>query len=103
MAAAPHAGTHTESRFDRKYQLKSADDAALHFRENATPHQAKSITYVRSTHANCRRWVIVFNGRAAVVLFLCSAALSSASASTRPSDLMAASTFGFWFGAHSDY
>jgi hypothetical protein len=55
MAAAPRAGTHTESRFDRKDQIKSADDAALHFRENATPHQAKSMTYVTSTGANCRR------------------------------------------------
>jgi len=57
MAAAPRAGTHTELRFDRKDQIKSADDAALHFRKNATPHRAKSITYVTSTRANCRRWV----------------------------------------------
>jgi hypothetical protein len=30
---------------------------ALHFRENATPQQAKSMAYVTSTPANCRRWV----------------------------------------------
>jgi integrase len=29
---------------------------ALHFRENTTSHQAKSMTYATSTRANCRRW-----------------------------------------------
>jgi hypothetical protein len=36
-------------------QIKSRQNAALHFRKNATPHQAKSMTYVTSTCANCRR------------------------------------------------
>jgi hypothetical protein len=30
---------------------------ALHFRENVTPYQAKSMTYTTSIPANCRRWV----------------------------------------------
>ncbi|HEV2672576.1 MAG TPA: hypothetical protein VGU74_15890, partial [Gemmatimonadales bacterium] len=45
---------HTEPRFDRKNQTKSPKNVALHFRENATPHQAKSMTYATSTRANCR-------------------------------------------------
>src|SRR6476659_5076448 len=57
MTSAPRAGAHTESRFGRKYQLKSTGSVALHFRENATPHQTKSMTYATSTRANCRRWV----------------------------------------------
>src|SRR5689334_484725 len=56
MAAAPRAGTHTESRFERKNQIKSTKNVALHFRANATPLQAKSMTYATSTRANCRRW-----------------------------------------------
>jgi hypothetical protein len=56
MAAAPRSGAHTESRFDQKNQIKSTKNVALHFRENAAPHQAKSITYAMSTRANCRRW-----------------------------------------------
>src|SRR5512144_2846313 len=57
MAAAPRAGTHTEPRFERKNQIKSTKNVALHFRANATPLQAKSMTYATSTRANCRRWV----------------------------------------------
>jgi hypothetical protein len=30
---------------------------ALHFRENATLQQAKSMTYLTLTRSNCRRWV----------------------------------------------
>src|SRR6476659_2162616 len=56
MTSAPRAGAHTESRFGRKHQLKSTGSVALHFRENATPHQTKSMTYATSTRANCRRW-----------------------------------------------
>jgi hypothetical protein len=48
-----------------KDQIKSADDAALHFRENVTPHQAKSMTYVASTRTNCRRWVRAWGVRLA--------------------------------------
>src|SRR5512143_3550569 len=54
MAAVPRAGTHTESRFELKNQIKSTKNAALHFRANATPLQAKSMTYATSTRANCR-------------------------------------------------
>jgi hypothetical protein len=43
----------TQNR-DSIEKIKSADDAALHFRENATPRQAKSMTYGTSTRANCR-------------------------------------------------
>src|SRR5512144_2301930 len=57
MAAAPRAGTHTEPRFERKNQIKSTKNVALHFRAGATPLQAKSMTYATSTRANCRRWV----------------------------------------------
>src|SRR5262245_33030044 len=60
MAAAPHAGAHTERRFAQKNQLKSAENVALHFRERATLQQAKSMTYLTSTRANCRRWVSGF-------------------------------------------
>jgi hypothetical protein len=49
-----HTGAHTELRFDRKNQLKSTENVALQFRENATPHQAKSMTYPTSGRANCR-------------------------------------------------
>jgi hypothetical protein len=58
MAAAPHAGAHTEPRFDPKNQIKSTEIVALHFRKNATPHRAKSITYnyTALTRSNCRRW-----------------------------------------------
>src|SRR5262249_53486114 len=54
MAAAPCPGAHTEPRFDQKNQIKSPKNVALHLR-NATPHQAKSMTYATSTRANCRR------------------------------------------------
>src|SRR5690348_2635902 len=57
MAAAPHAGAHIEPRFGRKNQSKSTKNVALHFRENVTLQQAKSITYLTSTRPNCRRWV----------------------------------------------
>src|SRR6266498_211006 len=57
MAAAPHAGAHTEARFVAKNQAKSIEDVALHFRKTAIPHQAKSMAYATSTRANCRRWV----------------------------------------------
>src|SRR5262245_22869297 len=56
--AAPRAGAHIERRFAQKNQLKSAENVALHFRERATLQQAKSMTYLTSTRANCRRWVI---------------------------------------------
>src|SRR5215470_7843712 len=56
--AAPRAGAHIERRFAEKNQLKSAENVALHFRERATLQQAKSMTYLTSTRANCRRWVI---------------------------------------------
>src|SRR5262249_60186764 len=55
--AAPRAGAHIERRFAQKNQLKSAENVALHFRERATLQQAKSMTYLTSTRANCRRWV----------------------------------------------
>src|SRR5262249_6040064 len=54
--AAPRAGAHIERRFAQKNQLKSAENVALHFRERATLQQAKSMTYLTSTRANCRRW-----------------------------------------------
>src|SRR5262249_22197862 len=53
MAAAPCPGAHTEPRFDRKNQIKSPKNVALHLR-SATPTQAKSMTYATSTRANCR-------------------------------------------------
>ena len=37
--------------------VRNAENVALHFRKNATLQQAKSITYLTSTPANCRRSV----------------------------------------------
>src|SRR5580704_7351636 len=62
MTAAPHPGAHkgrdsSEIINLKNNQLKSSQDVALHFHENTTPHQTKSMTYTTSTRANCRRWV----------------------------------------------
>src|SRR5690349_7181123 len=62
MAAAPHAGAHIEPRFGQKNQSESTKNVALHFRENVTLQQAKSITYLTSTRPNCRRWVKLLPG-----------------------------------------
>src|SRR5262245_16990814 len=57
------------------------ESVALHFRERATLQQAKSMTYLTSTRANCRRWVsgsaaapIIFAGGMMVAAGLCLAA-----------------------------
>jgi len=47
----------TQSRDSIKKSNQITKNVALHFRENAAPYQAKSITYAMSTRANCRRWV----------------------------------------------
>jgi hypothetical protein len=57
IAAAPHAGAHTEPRFVQKNQIKSTNNVALHFRKNASPHQTKSMAYATTSRANCKRWV----------------------------------------------
>src|ERR1700745_2391315 len=57
MAAAPHAGTHTEPRFVRKIQQKSHRNVALRCRTGAPSAPAKSIVYVTRPRAKCRRWV----------------------------------------------
>jgi hypothetical protein len=44
----------TQSR-DSIEKIKLSQNVALHFRENAPPHQAKSMTYATPTRANCRR------------------------------------------------
>src|SRR6266481_1171612 len=55
--AAPHAGTHTEPRFVRRIQHKSASDVALHFRACAPSAPTKSMAYVTHPRTNCRRSV----------------------------------------------
>jgi hypothetical protein len=47
----------TQSRDSIKKSNQITKNVALHFRENAAPYQAKSITYAMSTRANCRRMV----------------------------------------------
>src|SRR6266567_4642394 len=68
--AAPHAGTHTEPRFVRRIQHKSAGDVALHFRACAPSAPTKSMAYVTHPRTNCRRSVTKAVGKSSEYLGL---------------------------------
>jgi hypothetical protein len=74
LAAEVHGGgsacwcAHGVADSIEKNQIKPPKNVALHFRENATSHQAKSMTYATSTRANCRRFVKVTHNRRDVTL-----------------------------------